>query len=178
MKILHWRFLPLVGFLGLVIFFWRGLSLDPNTLPSARLGQVLPSFQLPVLEPSSLQFNNALFHEPVQLLIVWASWCAACIDEQPFLMRLAKEGLPMYGLNYKDTPADAKRWLAEWGNPYRLVGEDKDGHVAIDLGVYGAPETFLIDKAGIIRYRQVGVLTEAIWEKAFLPRIKALQGVS
>lgn len=111
----------------------------------------------------------------IALLNVWASWCAACVDEQVFLMQLSREALPIYGLNYKDKTNDARRWLSEWGNPYKAIGEDKAGKVAIDLGVYGAPETFLIDKKGLIRYRHVGVLDEKAWLSDFLPLIKRLQ---
>lgn len=174
MKTVYWRLLPLVIFGLLVIFLWRGLSLEPQKLPSVQLGKSLPQFQLSTLDGERL-FTPKLLQGQITLLNIWASWCAACVEEQVFLMRLSREGVPIYGLNYKDNTDDAKRWLAEWGNPYQAIGEDHDGKVAIDLGVYGAPETFLIDKQGVIRFRQVGILDEHTWKTEFLPRIKQLQ---
>lgn len=172
MKSLYWRIIPFVVFLMLVIFFARGLSLDPQRLPSVKLGKALPAFRLPIVGDEQSVLTPADLHGQVVLLNVWASWCAACTDEQLFLLQLAREGVVIYGLNYKDNPGDAKKWLSEWGNPYRLIGSDIEGKTAIDLGVYGAPETFLVDKAGIIRYRHVGVLNALIWKKEFLPLIR------
>ncbi|MBA3536349.1 MAG: DsbE family thiol:disulfide interchange protein [Tatlockia sp.] len=175
MKTLYWRLIPLVIFASLGFFFWRGLSLDPQRLPSTQLGKSLPDFKLQMLGDKKF-FTPAAMHGKVVLLNVWASWCAACVDEQVFLMKLSRESVPIYGLNYKDKTENASRWLSEWGNPYLGIGEDKEGKVAIDLGVYGAPETFLIDKQGIIRYRHVGGINENIWKTDFLPRIQQLQG--
>ena len=175
MKILNWRLIPFVMFVGLAVFFWRGLSLDPQNLPSAHLGKPLPEFRLVSLVDPSSQLTASSLKGHITLLNVWASWCEACTDEQAFLMNLAKQGVLIYGLNYKDNPLNAKEWLETWGNPYQLVGEDIHGRVAIDLGVYGAPETFLIDKAGIILYRHVGVLNSSVWQQEFLPRIKQLE---
>jgi cytochrome c biogenesis protein CcmG/thiol:disulfide interchange protein DsbE len=175
MKTLYWRLLPLIVFTLLVGFFWRGLSLEPQKLPSVQLGKPLPDFKLPMLGEEKI-FRTSSMQGRVTLLNVWASWCSACVDEQVFLMRLSRESVPIYGLNYKDNTENARRWLSDWGNPYQAIGEDRDGIVAIDLGVYGAPETFLIDKQGIIRYRHVGVLDEATWKSDFLPRIKQLEG--
>lgn len=175
MKIFYWRLLPLVIFAALVVFFWRGLSLEPQKLPSVQLGKALPDFKLQGLEGEKL-FTPEAMHGQVVLLNVWASWCAACVDEQVFLMKLARESVPIYGLNYKDNREKASAWLTDWGNPYQAIGEDREGKVAIDLGVYGAPETFLIDKKGVIRYRHVGILNEAIWKSDFLPLIQQLKG--
>ena len=172
---MKWRVIPLIVFALLVVFFWRGLSLDPHHLPLAQLDKPLPQFQLPTLSGDQTTLTQTALHGQVALLNVWASWCAACTDEQIFLMQLAREGVVIYGLNYKDNPQEAKQWLAEWGNPYKVVGEDVEGKVAIDLGVYGAPETFLVDKTGVIRYRHAGVLDAVVWQKEFLPRIKALE---
>lgn len=144
-------------------------------MPSVQLGKSLPAFQLPAVEEGKL-FTPDVMKGRVVLLNVWASWCEACVEEQVFLMRLARQSVPIYGLNYKDNTQNAQRWLNEWGNPYQAVGEDKEGRVAIDLGVYGAPETFLIDKKGVIRYRHIGILNEEAWKSDFLPRIKQLQG--
>jgi cytochrome c biogenesis protein CcmG/thiol:disulfide interchange protein DsbE len=172
---MKWRMIPFIVFALLVGFFWRGLSLDPHHVPLAQLNKPLPQFQLSVLGNQQTTFTQASLQGRVTLLNVWASWCAACIDEQTFLLKLAREGVVIYGLNYKDKSQDAKQWLSEWGNPYKLVGEDLKGTVAIDLGVYGAPETFLVDKRGIIRYRHVGVLDASSWQKEFLPRINMLE---
>ncbi|CEK10348.1 DsbE family thiol:disulfide interchange protein [Legionella hackeliae] len=169
-----WRLAPLFAFVLLVVFLWRGLSLEPQTLPSAKIGQSLPAFQLTMLGSEQL-FSPQILQGQVSLLNVWASWCSACIDEQVFLMQLYREGVPIYGLNYKDDTKNATQWLKEWGNPYRAIGEDHEGTVAIDLGVYGAPETFLIDKNGVIRFRHVGILDEKSWKTEFLPRMKLLQ---
>ncbi|MDI9818588.1 MULTISPECIES: DsbE family thiol:disulfide interchange protein [unclassified Legionella] len=169
-----WRLLPLLVFGALAIFLWRGLSLEPQNLPSAQLGKSLPDFQLATLDKETL-FTPQILEGQVSLLNVWASWCPACMEEQVFLMRLSRQGVPVYGLNYKDEPQNARHWLDEWGNPYRAIGEDKEGKVAIDMGVYGAPETFLIDKKGIIRYRHAGILDERVWDSEFIPRIKQLQ---
>jgi len=174
MKTLVWRLLPLAIFFLLVFFFWRGLSLEPQKLPSVQLGKSLPEFKLPMLGEEK-HFTPQAMQGQVALLNVWASWCPACVEEQVFLLKLVRESVPIYGLNYKDKTDKATRWLSEWGNPYQAIGEDKEGKVAIDLGVYGAPETFLIDKKGIIRYRHVGILDEEAWETEFLPLIQKLQ---
>lgn len=175
MKAVYWRLIPLFLFALLIVFFWRGLSLDPQHLPSVKLNSPLPLFELPIVGEGTGKFTPNAMRGQVVLLNVWASWCSACTEEQVFLLALARQGVSIYGINYKDNTEDATRWLAEWGNPYKMIGADTRGQVAIDLGVYGAPETFLIDKTGVIRYRHAGILTEAEWQKAFLPRIRALE---
>lgn len=175
MKKLGWKVIPIILFLLLSAFFWRGLSLNPHELPSVQLGKSLPDFTLPQLQHPDSLFSSHELRNQVALLNVWASWCSACIDEQVFMLQLAREGIPIYGLNYKDKAADALRWLSQWGNPYKLVVQDHEGKVAIDLGVYGAPETFVIDKKGIIRYRHAGVMTHALWLKKILPLMKQLE---
>jgi len=175
MKVMHWRLIPFGVFVLLVLFLWRGLSLDPHHIPSAHIGKPLPTFQLPALGDNQRPFTNMSLNGHLAILNVWASWCEACRDEQVFLLKLAREGVAIYGLNYKDNTQNATQWLSEWGNPYKMVGEDTDGKVAIDLGVYGAPETFLIDTRGVIRYRHLGVLDAISWQREFLPRIKALE---
>lgn len=170
---LKWRLIPFFIFLILALLFWRGLELDPRRLPSVKIDQPLPTFELDSLDGKP--FSPALMKGHASLLNVWASWCMACVEEQGVLMQLAKEGVLIYGLNYKDTPEHAKEWLGEWGNPFQHIGEDVDGKVAIDMGVYGAPETFLIDKNGVIRYRHVGALTLSIWKNEFLPRFELLE---
>lgn len=178
MKKISWRILPFFLFIGLALFFWKGLSLDPQNLPSAQIGKRLPDFSLPQLGDPEQKVTPDSLKGQVALLNVWASWCAACIEEQVFMLQLAREAVPIYGLNYKDNTEEARRWLREWGNPYRLVAQDKEGKLAIDLGVYGAPETFLLDKEGRIRYRHVGILTEKDWQTDILPRIRQLEQVS
>ena len=170
---LHWRLMPFFLFIVLGMLFWRGLELDPHHLPSVKIGQPLPTFTLNTLDNKT--FTQATMQGHASLLNVWASWCMACADEQGVLMQLAKQGVPIYGLNYKDTAENAREWLNEWGNPFQQVGEDVDGKVAIDMGVYGSPETFLIDKKGVIRYRHVGALTMPVWKKEFLPRLALLE---
>ena len=167
-----WRILPLVLFAGLAFFLWRGLSLDPKKLPSAQIGRVLPSFSIPVLGENGKLVQSSELIGHYFLLNVWASWCSACIEEQVFLLQLSHKGIPIYGLNYKDDPEQAQKWLAEWGNPFQRIGVDKTGKVGIDLGVYGAPETFLIDEKGIIRFRHVGVLDAKSWNNEFLPLLR------
>ncbi len=173
MKTLHWRLVPFFLFIVLAVLFWRGLKLDPHSLPSAKIGKPVPTFTLDTIDGKKLTNTSLIGH--VSLLNVWASWCMSCADEQVTLMNLANKGVAIYGLNYKDNTDDAKKWLNEWGNPYQLVGEDVDGKVAINIGVYGAPETFLIDKQGVIRYRHVGALTKSVWEKEFLHRMDLLE---
>lgn len=175
MKKIGWRVIPIVFFALLSFFLWRGLSLNPRDLPSVQVGRALPDFTLSELPPSDSSFNSQQLRNQVVLLNVWASWCAACTEEQVFMLQLARQGIPIYGLNYKDKPEDAVQWLAQWGNPYQRVVQDRDGKVAIDLGVYGAPETFVIDKKGIIRYRHAGVMTQALWQKTIAPLMKQLE---
>lgn len=175
MRYVGWKIIPIISFIVLCIFFWRGLSLDPHHLPSVQIGRALPNFSLPSLENPQISFSSTQLPHKVLLLNVWASWCEACIEEQAFMMQLAASGVPIYGLNYKDKTENAKVWLKQWGNPYLSIFQDKKGRTAIDLGVYGAPETFIIDKKGIIRYRQVGVIKEEIWFKSMLPLMKSLE---
>lgn len=175
MKLMYWRLIPFIVFALLLLFLWRGLSLDPQKLPSAQLGQSLPIFKVPTLNDPDRFLTQEQFTGKFTLLNIWASWCAACVEEQAFLLKLSSEGIPIIGLNYKDKNDKANQWLADWGNPYQLIGQDISGKVAIDLGVYGAPETFLIDSQGIIRFRHVGILDEESWKNDFLPRIKIIE---
>ncbi len=170
------RFLPVAIFIVLALFLWRGLSGNPSALPSARVGQLLPEFDLPRLnEQSGQRFTSKDIQGRIALLNVWASWCDACTEEQVFLLKLARQGVAIYGLNYHDESATALQWLHTWGNPYLAIGFDEAGQVAINLGVYGTPETFLIDEKGVIRYRYAGVLDTSIWQREFLPRIAKLE---
>ncbi|MDI1351334.1 MAG: DsbE family thiol:disulfide interchange protein [bacterium] len=175
MKKIGWRIIPVILFVVLSIFLWRGLSLDPQHIPSAQIGRAVPKFTLPVLAHPESMFHSKSLRGQVVLLNVWASWCGACMEEQVFMLQLAREGIPIYGLNYKDDEEDAMQWLGQWGNPFKVIMNDKEGRVAIDLGVYGAPETFIIDKKGIIRYRHVGIMNQDIWSKEMAPLMSQLE---
>ena len=171
------RFLwPLAIFLLLVGFLAVGLKLNPREVPSPLVGKPAPAFELPVLQQADRKFTPADMRGKVWLLNVWASWCESCRDEHPLLVNLSKQGvLPILGLNYKDKGADAERWLAQFGNPYQLSAVDADGRIGIDYGVYGVPETYLIDAEGVIRYKQIGAITPAILEQKILPLAAALK---
>lgn len=175
MKKIGWKAVPIILFMVICIFLWRGLSLDPHRLPSVQVGRAVPEFSLPELENPGVLFQSSQLRGKVVLLNVWASWCAACVEEQVFLMQLAREGVAIYGLNYKDNSSDAMQWLKQWGNPYKTIASDNEGKAAIDLGVYGAPETFVIDKQGVIRYRHAGIMNQVLWQKELLPLIKELE---
>jgi cytochrome c biogenesis protein CcmG/thiol:disulfide interchange protein DsbE len=171
------RFLwPLAIFLLLVGFLAVGLKLNPREVPSPLVGKPAPAFELPVLQQPDKKFAPADMRGKVWLLNVWASWCESCRDEHPLLVNLSKQGvLPILGLNYKDKGADAERWLAQFGNPYQLSVVDADGRIGIDYGVYGVPETYLIDGEGVIRFKQIGAITPAILEQKILPLVAALK---
>jgi cytochrome c biogenesis protein CcmG/thiol:disulfide interchange protein DsbE len=162
--------LPLGIFLAIAFFLWRGLYLNPRDVPSPLIGKAVPQFNVPVLADSSKTLSSAELKGKVYLLNVWGSWCVSCRDEHPVLVELAKRGsLPIYGLNWKDKQDEALAWLARFGDPYVLSGVDRDGKVAIDFGVYGAPETYLVDREGIVRFKQTGPLTSKILEEKILP---------
>jgi len=166
-----WRyFLPLAIFLALAFFLWRGLFLDPRALPSPLIGKPAPAFTVPLLSDPSKTLAAADLRGQVYLLNVWGSWCVSCREEHPVLVELAqRKAIPIYGLNWKDEHADAVGWLARFGDPYVASGVDRDGRVAIDFGVYGAPETYLIDREGVIRFKQTGPLTREVIEQTILP---------
>jgi len=171
------RFLwPLAIFILLVGFLAVGLNLNPREVPSPLIGKPAPAFELPVLQQEGKRFVPADMRGKVWLLNVWASWCASCRDEHPLLVELSRKGvLPILGLNYKDRGEDALRWLKQFGDPYQLSVVDADGRIGIDYGVYGVPETYLIDAEGVIRYKQIGPLTAAILEQKILPLAMALR---
>ena len=161
-------FLPLILFVIMAAFLFRGLSLDPQALPSALIDRPLPEFSLPVLGQESLFSKGDLLGEAA-LLNVWATWCVSCRVEHPYLLQIAQDGVPIYGLNYKDDDAAAARWLADLGDPYRANIADREGSLGLDLGVYGAPETYLLDAGGVVRYRHVGVVDERVWQTILQP---------
>ena len=171
------RFLwPLAIFIFLVGFLAVGLRLDPREVPSPLVGKPAPAFELPVLQQPDRRFVPGDMRGKVWLLNVWASWCVSCREEHPVLVELSRRGvMPILGLNYKDKGDEATAWLKRYGDPYELSVVDADGRIGIDYGVYGVPETYLIDAAGVIRYKQIGPLTMAILEQKVLPLAKALK---
>jgi cytochrome c biogenesis protein CcmG/thiol:disulfide interchange protein DsbE len=171
------RFLvPLLGFMLLVTVLALGFKLrDPHLLPSQMLNRSLPTFSLPRLGDSSKTWSEKDLYGKVSLLNVWATWCPSCVQEHPQLMRISREeDISVFGINYNDDTAKALAWLQRYGNPFQLNIADHDGQLAIDLGVYGAPETFLVDAKGVIRYRHVGVVDERVWADIFAPMIAEL----
>jgi cytochrome c biogenesis protein CcmG/thiol:disulfide interchange protein DsbE len=168
--------IPLVFFIILVIFLAIGLTRDPHEIPSPLIGKPAPLFSAPVLQTPEKQLSSKDMLGQVWLLNTWASWCVACRQEHPILMEFAKtKTLPIVGLDYKDKGADGLKWLARFGNPYDIAIADQDGRIGIDFGVYGVPESFLIDKAGVIRYKQIGPVTEEALRDKILPLIRELQ---
>ncbi len=162
--------IPLAIFIVLVAFLAIGLGRDPREVPSPLIGKQAPDFQLPQLHQPDKTFSPRDMRGKVWLLNVWASWCFSCRDEHPFLLELQRSGpIPVYGLNTKNNRDEALAWLGELGNPYVLSAADLDGRVSIDYGVYGAPETFLIDREGIIRFKQIGPITPELWNTRILP---------
>lgn len=168
--------LPLAVFVVLAAFLFVGLSLNPREVPSPLIGKPVPTFQLPQLAQPDRTFAPSQMQGEVWLLNVWASWCVACRIEHPLLVELAKKNtVPVIGLNYKDKRDAATSWLAQFGNPYKLSVVDADGRVGIDYGVYGVPETFVIDKQGVIRFKQIGPITEEAWQNKLLPLVQQLR---
>lgn len=171
--------LPFVVFLLIITLLWRGLSLRPSEIPSPFINKNTPEIDLPTLFHPSRHLTNQDFLGHVTLLNVWATWCTACADEHDLLVELAKnKHIIFYGLNYKDDPDLAKRFLSHDGNPYQLIAVDVDGKAAIDWGVYGTPETFIIDKKGIVRYKQIGAISPTLWENTLKPIVQQLQNES
>ena len=168
--------IPLGLFLVLVVFLAIGLTRDPRVVPSPLIGKDAPMFVAPVLHTPEKQFAAQDMRGKVWLLNVWASWCTACLDEHPILVAFAKnKSLPLVGLNYKDQPANGIKWLARHGDPYDFSVIDQDGRIGIDFGVYGVPETFIIDKEGKISHKQIGPVTEEALLKTILPLARELQ---
>lgn len=168
-------FIPLIVFAVLAILFWRGLSLDPNAMPSALIDKPVPKFYLPTLEDIDRLVDQDIFQGKASLLNVWATWCPTCYAEHAYLVKLAEQGVAIYGVNYKDDVPAAQKWLAELHNPYVLSVIDADGRLGLDLGVFGAPETYLVDKQGIIRYKHIGVVDEKVWSETLQPLMAKYQ---
>jgi len=170
-------FIPAIGFFVLALILWRGLYLDPKELPSMLIDKPMPTFALTTVDGNEI--SNADLPNSMFLLNVWGSYCLPCLIEHPTLMRLAEEGeIPVVGINYRDKKQLALSWLGDNGNPFAFSILDESGRFGIDLGVYGAPETYLVDADGVIRYRHVSVLDENVWRQDFLPAINKLQAES
>lgn len=169
------RLIPFILFLIVVAFLGRGLFLDPHEVPSPLIGKPAPYFKAPTLENVNNSFSTTDMKGKVWLLNVWASWCSACRDEHPVLLEMSSQGLPLYGLDYKDTNLEAQNVLDRMGDPYIQTATDMTGKIGIDYGVYGVPETYVIDKAGVIRYKQIGPITRDVLNDKILPMLKELQ---
>ena len=168
--------LPFAVFLAIGVALMAGLRRDPRELPSALIGKPAPAFELPVLEANGRTVRASDMRGQVWLLNVWASWCGPCQLEHPLLVDFAaRTKVPVVGLNYKDKPEAAQAWLQRLGNPYRATLVDPQGRTGIDFGVYGVPETFVIDREGIVRYRQAGPLTAEALEQRVLPLLRQLE---
>jgi cytochrome c biogenesis protein CcmG/thiol:disulfide interchange protein DsbE len=165
--------IPVLVFAAVGVGLAVGLTRDPGTLPSALIDRPVPEFELPGLEGDE-GLSSADLEGRVSLVNVFASWCVPCRVEHPVLMRLAEEGVPIFGINYKDPPDQAKAWLAELGNPFEKIGADRDGRVGIEWGVYGVPETFVVDAKGRIRHRHVGPIQARDLERTLLPLLAEL----
>lgn len=171
--------IPLILFIGLIALLAWGLTQDPEKVPSPLIGEPVPEFSLSRVADPEAQITPSDLEGQVYLLNVWASWCRACREEHPLLMRLAENrDVPIVGLDYKDERTDARRWLDQRGDPYMVSAFDPEGDVAIDLGVYGVPETFVVDADGIIRHKHVGAITRSDLREDILPLIRKLREAS
>lgn len=170
------NWLPLMIFGVLVVFLGIGLSLNPREVPSPLIGKPAPDFSLPQLHQPEQSFAPANLKGQVWLLNVWASWCVSCREEHAVLNEFAQtKRVTLVGLNYKDEPADARQWLAKLGNPYQLSVSDREGKVGLDWGVYGVPETFVIDKKGVIRHKHIGPVDVKSLQEILIPMIESLK---
>ena len=171
--------LPLGVFIALVVLLGVGLNLNPRLVPSPLVGKPLPDFTLATLRSPDKTLARKDLTGKISLLNVWATWCVECRREHPLLVAIAAEGkVPVYGLNYKDQRADALQWLQRLGDPYVASGFDADGRVGLDMGVYGLPETLLVDARGMIVYKHIGPINREIWESDFVPVIEGLRSGS
>lgn len=167
---------PILLMVGLTALFYVGLGKDPKLLPSALIGAPAPQFDLPALLVKDQAVSSASIEGRVVLMNFFASWCGPCRIEHPLLMNLAEAGeVPVYGINYKDTEVDAKRWLADFGDPFAEIGADLEGRTGIDWGVYGLPETFLVNQQGQIVYKHVGPLTSEVLNEEIMPLVRELE---
>ena len=170
-------FVPLLLFVVLAAMLGVGLTLKPREVPSPFIGKPAPAFMLAQLHEPARSLSVADMKGQVWMLNVWASWCAPCREEHPLLLTMAREqAVPIVGLNYKDDPRNAQEWLLRLGDPYKVSIVDRDGSVGIDYGVYGVPETFVIDRAGVVRFKHIGPLTQDVWTRKVQPLLQQLQG--
>ncbi|HEY5898055.1 MAG TPA: DsbE family thiol:disulfide interchange protein [Burkholderiales bacterium] len=172
MKRLAWT----VGaFVALVVLLAVGLRLNPREVPSPLIGKAAPAFELPLLMEPDKRFSEKDMIGKVWILNVWASWCPPCLVEHPVVTQIARSGMaPVIGLNYKDARTEALPWLKRNGNPYELIAFDENGRIGMDYGVYGVPETYVIDRKGVIRYKHIGPLTADVVQKKVQPLVKEL----
>lgn len=168
------RFVPLIFFVALAGLLYLGLGRDPSAMPSELVGRTVPAFELPDLFDEERRIQQDIFTGEVTLLNVWASWCPTCYVEHKELLALQQQGVHIVGMNYKDDPAEARRVLAETGDPYVINFVDRNGAFGIHLGVFGAPETFLVDRHGMIRHRHVGAIDQQVWVRDFEPLYRQL----
>ncbi len=168
--------LPLLLFVVVCVFLWKGLNQDPHLIPSPLVNKEIPQFNQNDLIDPGKKLTSKMFIGHISLLNVFASWCGYCLGEHATIMDIARtqKNLTVYGLNYKDRKQDALRWLKKYGNPFNQIIYDPMGSLAINLGVYGTPETFLIDSKGVIRYKQVGPITKEVWHQKLLPQVMKL----
>lgn len=167
---------PLAAFVGVGVLLAVGLTLNPREIPSPLIGKAVPEFALPPVRGRTLGLSSADLKGEVSIVNVFASWCVSCKDEHPLFMQMKRERLvPIHGLNYKDRPEDAQKWLDELGDPYTRTGADIEGRVAIDWGVYGVPETFVVDREGRIAYKHIGPVTPKLVEETLRPLIARLR---
>lgn len=168
-------FIPLVIFFSLAYVLWKGLFMDPKLLPSALIDKDFPQFDLETVESADVRTTLADIKGQPVLVNVWATWCSSCRVEHPYLNKLKAQGIRIVGLNYKDDRNDAQAWLAEYADPYVLNIFDENGKLGLDLGVYGAPETFLVDAQGVVRYKHVGVINDKVWRSQLAARYQAME---
>jgi cytochrome c biogenesis protein CcmG/thiol:disulfide interchange protein DsbE len=168
--------IPVAAFALMAVAFAVGLTLDPSKISSVLIGKPVPEFRLPPVQGRTLGLSSDDLKGEVTLVNVFASWCLECRVEHPLFMRLQADGtVPIHGINYKDKPEDAANWLDSLGDPYTRTGADRDGRVAIEWGVYGVPETFVIDRSGTIRYKHIGALSPKILDETILPLVEQLR---
>jgi cytochrome c biogenesis protein CcmG, thiol:disulfide interchange protein DsbE len=175
MKVLRYL-VPVLIFAGLVAFFAIGLKRDPRYIPSPLIGKPAPAFELSTVEDPARKVSSRDFRGRMYVVNVWGTWCAGCREEHATLLEIARSNVvPIVGLNWKDELPLAQQWLQQLGNPYVTTGFDPEGRVGIDWGVYGAPETFLVDGNGVVQYKHIAPLTMEVWQREFLPRIRSGQ---
>ncbi len=168
--------IPVTLFAAVAVYFGIGLQRDSRILPSALIDQAVPAFELPPLVDGKPGLDSAALRGEVALVNIFASWCVPCRYEHPLLMRLAADGtVAVHGINWKDKPEDARNWLHELGDPYTRIGSDQNGRIGIDWGVYGVPETYLVDAGGRIRYKKVGPMDQEFLDQTMLPLIEGLR---